>query len=540
MLNLVSSSTIKNIILASIITALGSMLEILNLTYLTSLINYLLDSSTNNFLTVFSRKYELSFQHLIIINIAISCLATATILFGNYRSIRIGQNARSELAVNMSAKFIDQTIKSSKKLDPDDMTKEIVSETDAVVNFYIMPIINIINGAIFVLSITSYLIFTKNILAISMMCLIIIIFFFSYFILRRFVSKSADKRNLYNSLRFKSVSESIRAQPDLLIYGLKNAAVRRINENFIEFSASLANYNFITKLLRYLIEFSIFFGVLLFFLYSVDANGFLKFDIALIATSLFAFMKVIGPAQNIYNSLVSFRFAEKTIKNYTSLIDTFEKNKLKDISINNDLQVEKIIFKDVSFSFGDKQIFDKFNLVLNTNIRTALIGESGSGKSTLLSLICGLLEPDSGQITYEMSDGSICISSPSIIPFVTQDPFIFEGSLKKNIILESHFDKAIYKKALETACIQKLKSSLGDKMLAGYGANLSGGQKQRISLARALYKNKNFICLDEFTSALDSKTESNIFKELGLSKVGFVASTHKDYLLPLFDEVIEL
>ena len=325
-----------------------------------------------------------------------------------------------------------------------------------------------------------------------------------------------------------------------MIYGLKNSAVRRIKENFIQFSASLANYNFITKLLRYLIEFSIFFGVLLFFLYSVDANGFLKFDIALIATSLFAFMKVIGPAQNIYNSLISFRFAEKTVKNYTRLIDIFEKNKLKDISINNDLQVEKIIFTDVGFSFGDKKIFDKFNLNLNTNKRTALIGESGSGKSTLLSLISGLLEPDSGQITYEMSDGSICSPSPSIIPFVTQDPFIFEGSLKKNIILQSHFDEIVYKKTLDTACIQKLKYSLGDKMLAGYGANLSGGQKQRISLARALYKDRTFICLDEFTSALDSKTESKIFKGLGLAKVGFVASTHKDYLLPLFDEIVEL
>lgn len=184
----------------------------------------------------------------------------------------------------------------------------------------------------------------------------------------------------------------------------------------------------------------------------------------------------------------------------------------KGISINNiDFKydphgVEKIL-DDVSFRIPEGKI-------------TAIVGASGSGKSTLIKLILGY---------YPVLNGTIKISNHDIKDYslkwwrkhcgiVMQDGVIFSESIARNIaISDGNIDKKRLENAASIACIHDFIMSLPlkfDTKIGRDGMGLSLGQRQRILIARAVYKNPDFIFLDEATNSLDSKNEHEIVGNL--------------------------
>ena len=106
----------------------------------------------------------------------------------------------------------------------------------------------------------------------------------------------------------------------------------------------------------------------------------------------------------------------------------------------------------------------------------------------------------------------------SRVSYVPQDIFLFDDTVKNNIILgEKNFDQDLFNKCLEAAEIKKFVKGLPKEentLLGEDGSNISGGQKQRMGIARALYKNSDIIIFDEATNALDQSTEIKIFNNL--------------------------
>ena len=173
-----------------------------------------------------------------------------------------------------------------------------------------------------------------------------------------------------------------------------------------------------------------------------------------------------------------------------------------------------IIFNSVTFSYDtSRPIFDDFNLTLFSGKTTAFVGESGSGKSTLIKLLCRFYNPQQGHIYYGDDDlsGFNLPAWRSQIALVSQDTFLFDGTIKENILYGS-FDRSD-EAVMHAAAV----AGLHDLILAlpmGYetpvgqrGLLLSGGQKQRISIARAVLKDAPILILDEATSAVDNETE---------------------------------
>lgn len=185
---------------------------------------------------------------------------------------------------------------------------------------------------------------------------------------------------------------------------------------------------------------------------------------------------------------------------------------------NKALQIE-----DVSFSYdgADRDyVLEHINLMIPQHKVTAIVGASGSGKTTLIKLLLGFYEPNKGNI--KVGDLALKNMNPHVwrahTGCVMQDGFIFSDSIAKNIAIGAEvIDKERLLHAVTVANIRDFIDSLPlgyNTKIGMEGSGVSQGQRQRILIARAVYKNPEFIFLDEATNALDANNEREIMEHL--------------------------
>ena len=186
-----------------------------------------------------------------------------------------------------------------------------------------------------------------------------------------------------------------------------------------------------------------------------------------------------------------------------------------------DIKAGRIVFDDVRFRYRDEEpVLDGLDLVAEPSMTTALVGPSGGGKSTLLALLQRFYTPESGRITIDGQDiaGVDLAALRGKIAFVSQDVYLFRGTIRDNIALgrpgatEDEIHEAA-RKAHAHHFIMDFATGY-DTEVGEQGAQMSGGQKQRIAIARAILKDAPIILLDEPTAALDSESEREVQKAL--------------------------
>ena len=150
----------------------------------------------------------------------------------------------------------------------------------------------------------------------------------------------------------------------------------------------------------------------------------------------------------------------------------------------------------------------------------ALVGSSGSGKSTIAGLAASFLTPDSGTITIDGNDLSkVNLNSfRQYLGVVLQDDFLFEGTIKENILFpRPNASEDQLKKAVKAAYVDEFTNRFDEgleTLIGERGVKLSGGQRQRIAIARAVLADPRILILDEATSSLDTESEALIQKSL--------------------------
>lgn len=184
-------------------------------------------------------------------------------------------------------------------------------------------------------------------------------------------------------------------------------------------------------------------------------------------------------------------------------------------------------FKEVSFAYdAGKEVLHNISFHANRGTVTALVGSSGAGKTTIASLVATFINPVSGQIILDGHDLSkVTLSSfRSQLGVVLQDDFLFEGTIRENILFpRPNATQEEVLNAVNAAYVNEFtdRFELGlDTLIGERGVKLSGGQRQRIAIARAVLADPKILILDEATSNLDTESEALIQKSLGVLMEG--------------------
>ena len=170
-------------------------------------------------------------------------------------------------------------------------------------------------------------------------------------------------------------------------------------------------------------------------------------------------------------------------------------------------------FRGVSFAYHAQQpVLDSVSFSVPANSFCALAGRSGQGKSTILHLLSRLYAPQTGEIEiFGQNIAEIeAAELKSCSAYISQDPFLFAGSVKENILLGAEFCPELFEQALERARISEMLDKLPqgiDTQIGAQGIEVSRGQRQLIACARAFYRNPQILLLDEPVASVDSQTE---------------------------------
>ena len=261
------------------------------------------------------------------------------------------------------------------------------------------------------------------------------------------------------------------------------------------------------------IALALWFGSYLILSKQLTPGGFVSFLTALIL--LYQPMKSIG---NTYGSVIMSFWAIETC---FDILDSEPKIVDKEGAVEMPKVQNQIKFNNVSFNYiPDVPVLKNINLIVNKGETVAIVGNSGGGKTTLVNLLPRF---------YDVSEGSITIDGIDIRDFtlkslrqniavVFQDNFLFEGSIRENIMLgDENASEEQLQKAVKLAYLDEFLSTLKDGIdtqIGERGILLSGGQRQRVAIARAFLKNAPILILDEATSALDNKSEAVVQKAI--------------------------
>ena len=180
-----------------------------------------------------------------------------------------------------------------------------------------------------------------------------------------------------------------------------------------------------------------------------------------------------------------------------------------------------ITFNEVSFAYEqEKDVLHNINFSAEAGETIALVGTSGSGKSTIASLVATFINPDQGVVTIDgHSLRNVTLESyRKQLGVVLQDEFLFEGTIKENIMYaRPNASGENLLEAVNAAYVDEFTNRFDDgldTLIGERGVKLSGGQRQRIAIARAILANPSILILDEATSNLDTESEALIQKSL--------------------------
>ncbi|MEM9001050.1 MAG: ABC transporter ATP-binding protein [Bacteroidota bacterium] len=183
--------------------------------------------------------------------------------------------------------------------------------------------------------------------------------------------------------------------------------------------------------------------------------------------------------------------------------------------------VGDMVFEKVSFAYEeDKEVLHNISFNVQSGQVVALVGSSGSGKSTIAGLAASFLTPNSGKVIIDGQDlAKVNLNSfRRYLGVVLQDDFLFEGTIRENILFpRPNATEAALQKAVKAAYVDEFTDRFEDgldTLIGERGIKLSGGQRQRIAIARAVLADPKILILDEATSNLDTESEALIQKSL--------------------------
>jgi len=332
---------------------------------------------------------------------------------------------------------------------------------------------------------------------------------------------------------------------------LSNALNNRLYKwkNILRFfstnSKEMQLYNNLATNLSYFILQVVTIGVIIVGVYEIEAQNMSVG--ALIAITIFS-SRALAPVVHLSSIILKikeFRSILDSIDSYYALPSESEQGS----SMGAGRLEGGIEFDRVSFTYKESKIanINNCSFKIAPKERVGIIGKTGAGKSTIARLITGLDEPSKGNIFFDGHNISTLhpFELRENIGIMTQEPYLFAGTLAENIELDKPIGKDNLIKLIKDTGLEELlkRSDKGEALYVGEGGNrLSVGQRHLVALARALIKNPPILILDEPTTGMDVGLERDVIEHLKQTAKDktLIVITHRFAALDLVDRVMVL
>ena len=447
--------------------------------------------------------------------------------------------------------FINQNLTYIISQRSSDFLRRITTDVSKAIGYLICVLI--IFKEVILLSSILLAIFVNNITIgiltltlVSLLLLVILTF------LNRKLKKKGKKSLESKTNIIEAVTNFIGIIKEIKIYKIENFF---LNYFFKNLRIKLKNDMFkhiVSKIPRNIIEIFliIFICCVLYFLNysSSDSNNILP-TLGLFVVAMFRVIPIVTSINQSYAGLTYNKAIYLNIKNSIKSLNSSGEVNFKYENRPLIKEFKKLSFSNLNFSYDQTKLFKKFNFFIKKNKINGIIGKSGSGKSTLLNIIIGLIKPQTVDIKIdEKKLENKNYKLDGIIGYVPQDIFLINGTILENIALgidKKKLDKdRINDIARDTCIIEMFKNSNlnYDCLVSDRGLNLSGGQRQRIGIARALYREPDYLLLDEATNQLDNKTKIKILENIKLkyNNITTIIVSHDEDIKKICDNIITL
>lgn len=449
----------------------------------------------------------------------LSLIVIVLIFLGVYLIVSISQQyvvevlknkIRYSLNQNLYQSYASRNIESFQKKDSSEILNEFNNEVNVVIDNYVSSKLNVFSLTISLILGSLYIAnLSVEILIFLLFCAFITIFINSIF-------KNRLKKNQMNYLDSMkqwlcSIKNLCRCFCDIKIFNLERKFCDDLDiENKNLEQSTLKNNGFIKILtsINSFISQAMFFLTLLFGIVLIHYNRLTVGQLLGIAQ---ASNMVIMPIVNYANLRNMIQSSKPVLQKLLDNSMCYEENE----PIVFDEQIHDIKIKNLSYAYGARKILDLNDLTIDQGKKYLVIGKSGDGKSTLLDILTKQKKADGIYVNDKDLKDVQFSTYADTFSYVNQDNDLLPFSFEQNITLGRKMSKYSLKDLVTIFNLESIFDKERDNLDFEH-LNLSGGEKQRICLARAMYRNKKWLFLDEAFSAID-KTNSDRIHQFILS-----------------------
>ncbi|KAL4010215.1 hypothetical protein IC575_030445 [Cucumis melo] len=455
--------------------------------------------------------------------------------------MRVGFRLRSVLVASIFRKSMRLTHEDSNKFGTGKITNLMTSDTAALEN--ITKSLHELWSSIFRIIVAMVLIYRQ--LGVSSLLgasLLILLFPIQKLVTNRLRKQSKEQLQCTDK-RIGLINEILAAM-ETVNFQSKVQSIRKLELSWFQKAAFLKSINsFIVHIIPCLVVVTSF-GLFTVFEGNLTPSRAYT-SLSLLSVLIFSLCMFFGAIPQVVNAVVSLKRVEE-------LVVAKERIVLPNPPLNPDLP--SILIKNGNFAWdinhvryplelklSERFTLSNINLEIPMGSLVGVVGSTGEGKTSLLSAMLGELPP-----VPRDADANASVFIQGDVAYVPQVSWIFNATVRENILFGSPFDSAKYEKTIDITALHLDIDLLpgGDLTEIGErGVNISGGQKQRVSLARAVYSNSDVYIFDDPFSALDAHVATQVFEKCingELRGKTRVVVTNQLHFLPQFDKIILL
>lgn len=553
----------KSFLKYQILILFSASLELASVSILVPYLNYALNGNNSiiNMVIDYINQYiefTVNVPDLIVISsvvLFVLFLSTIFSLITVWKVTHFSTSLSSNISILLFENYLYMDYKYHITNNSSNLSKNIITETDRILNSVIIPFIMFNTKFVLMIVFTVTLLFYKPIESFVVFGFFALVYVFIFNYLKNKLKTNSLHISNDISNRYSTVNSSFGGIVNIILNKKQNYFVNKFTDASYNLARKQGDNLSYSQAPKYLVEFITFFLLIICILtysyLSIDNQEIFETFImfGLVAFKLLpAFQQIYGSMSSIKGSISSLENVVRGLKLRTEHVGHFLTS-----TVNNTRSfTQKIQLKNISYKHESSEDYfiRDLTLTLNKNETIALVGPSGSGKSTLINILIGLLSPTNGHILIDnnyVSETQLKTFS-SHFGYVPQSVYLMDTTIAENIAYGVNFKNINLDRVLECLKVVELDELFTTKSTGLFtnvgerGAQLSGGQIQRIGIARALYHEPDVIIFDEATSALDSPTESSIMNSINKlrSSCSIILIAHRINTIKSADKIFVL